>query len=834
MTKHIPRFCIRVQIVIVMILTPTVQAAETSAGSTALSTMHTEVAWPDLPAPLQAKLAQARNAKAQQDATWHTRWLDKQGKPLFTNRLILSDSPYLLQHAHNPVNWYAYGAEAFAAAKAQNKPLFISLGYATCHWCHVMARESFESAAVATKLNTSFIAVKVDRQQQPELDQRYQMAVTLQNHGQTGWPASVFALPDGRPFFSALYQPEADFLATLQRIETAWRNQNNEVNKDAVKLTALVRQRTVQKEHAATLNDAVLRQAVQDVAAQFDSFQGGFGDGTKFPQAQRLLFLLDQRAHAQTHLSKAQAQSLRNELDLTLNYMARGGLFDPLGGGFFRYSTTPDWQLPHFEKMAYDQALLARTYLKAGLVLGDANYWHIAKQTLDFVIHDMTAKEGGFVAALDAESRISHAKNHANQKIEGYFYTWTPDELSKVLAPNEARLAERYWSITPEGGSGAGVDGRSVPHRGSVSAEVALAQAERLSVAELTNKMAAIRIKLQRAQRLRPPPDRDENRILAWNGLLIQALAEGGRLLKTPRFVEAAQTAATFVQKKMRLADGSMAHSYNRGMASGRANLADHANFALGLVALYDATGQKHWLDAAKEQARIIEQFFSSPEGGYFDHIKTSSEILANSDVLNLPLRPIDDGAEPAGNAQVLALVLALAERTGDAGLSASADRILASFSGLVVKNPSAFTAMLTGLSEARQGSVSNLRYTATGAVRIEAARLGAESAEVRVQYTPPWHSNAYKASAGLIPTTLSVEPAERITHIQYPSGQKVNVAFSTTPLNLYMGSVAFKMKLRSDATESTQISVQIQSCSDTTCLAPEHISIWLPPLMSR
>ncbi|MDY0148070.1 MAG: DUF255 domain-containing protein, partial [Halothiobacillus sp.] len=508
-------------VLLVSIIVPATNAGPALAGE---EITRPDVDWPEFPAGLQKKLDQARTAQARQKGhepeqnapDWHTRWLNAAGLPMFTNRLILSDSPYLLEHAHNPVNWYAYGPEAFAAAKAQNKPLFISIGYASCHWCHVMARESFESVAVARELNRNFIAVKVDRQQQPGLDQRYQIAVALVNQGQTGWPASVFALPDGRPFYTSLYQPEPLFLATLKNVDQAWRDRRPEIGQNAVKLTALMRRVLDQRAKAAALNDTVLEQAVQAVTAQFDPFQGGFGDGAKFPQATRLLFLLDQLAHARGggRLSADQSRSLRAELELTLTHMARGGLFDQIGGGFFRYSTTPDWQVPHFEKMAYDQAMLAQTYLKAGLVLGDARDWLVAERTLDFVIREMSAADGGFIAALSADSAVGHQAGAA--KEEGYFYTWTPAQVAKVLPPDEARLAERYWSITASGT----VEGRSVPHRGSAVADAALARAEGMDVPELTAKMVAIRTKLQAARESRPAPARDENRILGWNGLL--------------------------------------------------------------------------------------------------------------------------------------------------------------------------------------------------------------------------------------------------------------------------------------------------------------------------
>lgn len=813
---------------LVLVIPVTVQAANTTPSQRAQSTARPDVDWPEFPTALQEKLNKALAEQAQENEQkapdWHTRWLNADGLPLFTNRLILSDSPYLLEHAHNPINWYAYGPEALAAAKAQNKPLFISIGYASCHWCHVMARESFESPAVARELNHDFIAVKVDRQQQPALDHRYQIAVALVNQGQSGWPASVFALPDGRPFFTQMYQPEANFLATLKGVHRAWQTQRPAVTQDAVKLTALMRQVLDQQAKTAKLGNSVLAQTLQALTTAFDPFQGGFGDGAKFPQATRLLFLLDQLARERTQQagSTSSIKALQSGLEHTLNHMARGGLFDQIGGGFFRYSTTPDWHTPHFEKMAYDQAMLVQTYLKAGLVLGDARDWRVAERTLDFVIRVMTATDGGFIAALSADSAASHQTGAA--KEEGYFYTWTPKELAALLPPDEAHLAERYWSVTASGN----VDGRSVLQRGDRAMETALAKAEGMSLSALTAKMTEIRAKLESARQSRPAPPRDENRILSWNGLLIQSLADGGRLLAAPRFIDAARKAAEFIDKKMRLPDGTLAHSYNRGVASGRADLSDHADYALGLIALYDATGKAHWLHAAEQQSKIIAQDFSAAHGGYYDHQITQGKT--DGDVLNLPSRPIDDGAQPAGNAQALALQLALAARTDNADYQEAAERILASFSGLIVRDPTAFTGLLAGLSELRHGSVGSLAFAGKGNIRIKALRPAKHRAEIRLHYSAPWHSNAHDASPSLIPTVITVSPDAFVRQIDYPQGKKVKPAFSDQPLNLYTGTPVIPIRLKPDSSGPLRVSVQIQACSDSICLAPEHLSVWVPP----
>lgn len=796
---------------------------------------HTLVDWPPMPSSVTqaVQTAEARAMTAVHDAAdWHTRWLTPKGVPWYTNRLILSESPYLLEHAHNPVNWYPWGAEALAAAKAEHKPLFISIGYASCHWCHVMAQQSFESAAVARELNQSFIAVKVDRQQNPGLDHRYQMAVAIVGGGQTGWPASIYTLPDGRPFFATLYQPEDSFLATLKQVNAAWHNRHNELEQDAGKLTGLMRRVLDQQAKAQSLDTALLAHTAQALNQQFDPFQGGFGDGMKFPDAERLMFLLDQLGHAS--LPASQAQALRDSLNTTLEHMQRGGINDLLGGGFFRYSTTPDWRVPHFEKMAYDQALLARTYLRAGLVLGQRAYWDTAAQTLDFVLNQMQAPDGGFVAALSADSALptrptrpgSGAPGGASTMHEGVFYTWSPAELAAVLTPAEAKLAAAYWHITPAGD----VDGMSVLHRGSRADEAQLAQSMHLTRAALTAQIQVLRKKLLSARAERPKPPRDDNRIVSWNGLLIQALAEGGRLLDQPRFVQAAAAAARFVDHKLRLADGRLAHSYNRGVASGVANLADHADFGLGLMALYDATGQKTWLDQAQKQAQVIEQHFAAPPGGFYDQSSWGQTGQTAGAVLDLPVRPYEDGPEPAGNAQTLRLFIGLAARTSDERYTEAADALLAGLSGLIARDPLTATGMLAALTTQRLGAVDMLAYGARGGVQGAVRREGQRIA-VHLGFGPGWHVNAHETRSDLIPTRVQAVAPLALTGVDYPAGVSVRLAFSAHPLNLYDAATRIWATLPAKLPPYPQrIHLDFQPCNDKVCLAPEQVTLWLPP----
>lgn len=790
------------------------------------------VGWPGLPSSVSQAVSAAETQARQEvrgSNDWHTRWLNADGLPWFSNRLILSQSPYLLEHAHNPVNWYPWGAEALAAAKAEHKPLFISIGYASCHWCHVMAQQSFESAAVARVLNQSFIAVKVDRQQNPEIDSRYQMAVAIVGNGQMGWPASIYAFPDGRPFYATLYQPEPVFLSTLKQVARVWRTQPAVLDQDADKLTGMMRRVLDQQAKAQSLDPSVLAHAAQALMQRMDPFEGGFGDGVKFPDAERLMFLLDQMGH--TALQADQIAALRNSLNLTLEHMRRGGIYDQLGGGFFRYSTTPDWRVPHFEKMAYDQALLARVYLRAGLVLGRRAYWRTAENTLDFVLDQMQATDGGFIAALDADSALppsaglGHEVRSSQRALhEGAFYTWSPSELAAVLPPEAAKLAAAYWQVTPAGD----IDGMSVLHRVGAADEAQLARTLHLSGAEFHLKIADIREKLLAVRARRSAPRRDGNRITSWNGLLIQALAEGGRLLGQPRFVQAAAAAAQFVDHKARLSGGRLAHNFNRGVASGVANLADHADYALGLLALYDATGQKTWLDQAQAQAAVIEKSFAAPAGGYFDQ---SSESQTDAAVLDLPSRPYEDGPEPAGNTQTLRLFVGLAARTGDQRYTDAADALLAGFSGLIARDPLSATGMLAALTAQRTGATDTQAYGARGGLHAEVIRREGMQIDVRLAFAAGWHVNAHDTRSDLIPTQLTAVPPLQLALVDYPAGKTVRLAFSDTPLSLYAGIAHIAGVIQPDSVMFPQrVRLDFQACNNEICLAPAQMTLWLPP----
>ncbi len=767
------------------------------------------VAWPGLPPAVQQQLKHGR-PHGKVDTTWRR----PDGKPWFTNRLALSNSPYLLEHAHNPINWYPWGPAALAAAKAQHKPLFISIGYASCHWCHVMARESFENQDVARLLNRHFIAVKVDRQEHPTLDRRYQTVVAIATNGQTGWPATVLALPDGRPFYANVYQPRADLIATLDRAADLWQTKRPALEHDADTLSRLVAQVLDRHAKAETIKPALFDRAARQLAMDIDPFNGGFGHGNKFPEATRLRFLIDRISRGNT--------DLKPSVTRTLDGMMRGGIHDQIGGGFFRYATTPDWRVPHFEKMLYDQAQLAALYLRAGMVLNRPDYLAVTRDTLDFVLRDMRAADGGFVAAISADS--PHRRGGPNE--EGAFYTWTPAQLDKAIRqPADHQLAADYWGIDANGD----FDGASVPHRSQ--SDAAFAQQHGLSSPALDRRLDALRWKLAQTRRMRPHPAVDDNRITAWNGLMIRTLADAGRQLGDQRYLRAATRAGKFLWEHLRTTDEQtidLARAWRSGHAAGTGTLADYADLALGYLALYDATGKPRWLDHAQQLAAAIETRFKTPGGGYLDHPNMNA-----NDPLAPKLRPYEDDAEPAGNPQVLRLLSGLAARTTSNHYADAADALTATFSGLINQQPLAATGLLDAIAAFRSPAPATQTWAAHGGLQIRTQRKGPDTVRVLLDLKPGWHINAHQTLAKLIPTQVKAVPPLQTATINYPSGRKTRLSFSPEPLPLYVGDKVIRIRLANSPESGSgpvRLNIKFQACNDKVCLAPDTRSLLVGP----
>jgi len=597
------------------------------------------------------------------------------------NRLALEKSPYLLQHAHNPVDWYAWGDEAFERARREDKPVFLSIGYSTCHWCHVMERESFADEETARVLNAAFVCVKVDREERPDLDQHY-MAVCQMLTGAGGWPLTIVMTPDKRPFFAGTYFPKSrrwgrpGLLEIVPPIGEAWRTRREEVLRSAAGVIAAVDRGGPRGRPAReVLTRATLDEAFHELEADFDETRGGFGGAPKFPIPHHVGFLL--RYWKRTGKDKALAMA-----EKTLAAMRQGGIYDHLGFGFHRYSTDTDWLVPHFEKMLYDQALLAEVYAEAFAATGKGEFKQTAAEIADYVLRDLASPEGGFSTAEDADS----------EGEEGKFYLWTREEIDEVLGPKEADLAAGVYDIEAGGNfsePGRSRDGRNILHRSrTVEGPV---QESGLAPEELAGRIEKIRQKLLLAREERVRPFKDTKVLADWNGLVIAALASVFRVTGEDRYLRAAERAAGFVLERMRAPDGRLLHVFADGEARVPAFLDDYTFLIRGLLALYEGGFDPGYLEKALELTRrTIEHFWDEKEGGFFF-------AAADPEVGNRR-KEIYDGAVPSGNSVMLMNLLRLARLTGRQDLEEKASRLAEAFSPNIGGNPRMSTEFLRGL----------------------------------------------------------------------------------------------------------------------------------------
>jgi uncharacterized protein YyaL (SSP411 family) len=631
---------------------------------------------PPLPAALERRLLAALEATGAGYEP-RTRHFDADGSPKYLNRLILERSPYLLQHAHNPVDWYPWGDEAFARAAREGKPVLLSVGYSTCHWCHVMEKESFEDEEIAAYLNRHYVAIKVDRERRPDVDAVYMTAVqTLTGGG--GWPMTVWLTPDRKPFYGGTYFPPRDgdrgarvgFLTLLGRLAEIYREDPARVAASADEVTARI-ERSLAPPTAGVdpLAPATLAAAADEaflrLAATFDERHGGFGGPPKFPRSVTLELLL--RYHRRTGEPKALAMATR-----TLEAMARGGIYDHVGGGFHRYATDARWLVPHFEKMLYDNALLAVAYLEAHQATGREDFARVARETLRYVAREMTSPEGAFYSAADADS----------EDEEGRFFVWTPQEIAEVLGAARAPWVGTYYGVTESGNFG----GRNVLHVAAPLEEVAARFA--LDPGGLRAELDRAREELYAARARRVPPLRDEKILVTWNGLMISAFARAAHALAEPAYAECAARAADFILTRMR-EGGRLARTWFAGHAEGTGYLDDYAFLAAGLLDLYEATFEPRWLREAIALHEVIEARFRDAEGGGYFMTVDDAEVLLTRE------KPAYDGAEPSGNSVALLSLLRLEALTTDDRYRARADRMLAAFGGLLERAPTAVPRML-------------------------------------------------------------------------------------------------------------------------------------------
>ncbi|MEE8495892.1 MAG: DUF255 domain-containing protein [Xanthomonadales bacterium] len=740
-----------------------------------------------------------------------TRHLDQDRRPLFTNRLILQDSPYLLQHAHNPVNWYAWGPQAFAQAKQENKLVFLSIGYSTCHWCHVMEHESFEDEAIAEFLNTHFIAIKVDREQRPDIDTIYMTAVQMIT-GRGGWPMSSFLTTDGKTFHGGTYYPPDRFMNLLQQVVKAWNDNQPGILAQAEKIADSVQRHLDQARTAGELAGAAPGLAVKQLQQRHDKRHGGFSPAPKFPNEPDYLFLLD-------YARRVADPELTRLISFDLDAMARGGIYDQVGGGFHRYSTDQDWLVPHFEKMLYNQAQLSRVYLQAASLTGNPQFKRVASQTLDYVLRDMRSPDGGFYSASDADS----------EGREGVFFLWTQEQIRAVLVGPDADLAIRLFNASESGN----FEGSNILH---LSAPVGKQTPAGQSPDEFLHRIDRIRSELYADRERRIHPLRDDKIVTAWNAMMIMALAEAAELPAGESYADAALRAGNFIWAKHRDHDGQLWRASLSGRSSVPGVQEDYAWLADAFISLYDLSHQKLWLERARSLLEHMQaRFWDQAGGGYF----MSAPQDDTAPAMGRP-KDITDGAVPAGNAVALHAMARLARRPGKKEqfleLDARANALITAFANTVNRNPSAFPYFLLAARVQADGQSGSMRYAAHGGIALS-GRVKDHQLTVNIDLQPGWHINANQPlSDHLIPTVLQV--AERntawdLSTVSYPPPVTKTLGFQSEELALYEGNINLKAavnkRIPSQQEPMLRLTLRLQACDDEICLPPELLELQIP-----
>ncbi len=769
--------------------------------------------------------------------------------PAHTNRLIDESSPYLQQHAHNPVDWFPWGDAAFEKARREDKPIFLSVGYSTCYWCHVMEKESFEDEEVAKILNEHYVAIKVDREERPDVDKHYMLATQLLT-GRGGWPNSVWLTPEGEPWMAGTYFPKPRFMAALNELAEVWEDRRDAVDRQARQIAARMEQvGGLPSGGAVEPSMQVVAEAADQIEARFDEDNAGFGPAPKFPPHGTLRLLLA--------LSESEdAAAVPESVTRTLDAMWLGGMRDHVGGGFHRYSTDAEWLLPHFEKMLYDNAQLMLNYAAAAAATGEPRYRRAVADIYRWLQREMTDPAGGFYSAIDS----------GEVGEEGAFYLWTMAELEEVLEPDDAELFADSYGFEKRGNfeeeSTGKRTGENIPHMDAPIASVAEAYDRDPEI--LRKQLAAMRARLLEVRQERPFPHKDDKVLTSWNGLMIEALAYAGRVLDEPEYTRAAENAADFILNTMWTGDGLL-RSYRGGKAHQPAFLDDHAYLAAGLLELYAATGEERWLRAARRIGDVLLAEFNDPEeGGFYLARESESTPFARSKALQ------GGGNIPDPNGTAARVLLALGERTGDARYTEAAAETLQAFAGLASGNLFAKESVLLAMLRAERPANNSDQSGGSGTQAIDtdeppepdgavadnatseregpvALRLSTpkstyapgDEIPVRLRLTidEGWHLYGENPELDfLVPVQLQPVrmPRFEIGEVKAPKTKEKQDPILKETVHSFEGEIEYTLpyRVREDAKSAPAliaIKVTIQACDATRCLPPRTVNLRLP-----
>ncbi len=742
--------------------------------------------------------------------------------PTHTNRLAQTTSPYLLQHAHNPVDWRPWGDEAFELARKENKPIFLSVGYSTCHWCHVMAHESFEDEAVAAVLNERYVSIKVDREELPDVDAQYMLATQAfyqlsgLNRG-GGWPNSVWLMPDGRAYYAGTYFPKPQFVQLLVAMSDAYCQQPEQVEAQAKTLTRYVKLLgEVRDEGEVEIDRALIERGVSTIVGAYDDEYGGFGGRPKFPPHGNLELLIGE-------YRRGKSERLLGVITGTLDAMMRGGVYDHVGGGFHRYSTDERWFLPHFEKMLYDNAQLIAAYADAYELTGDERYKRVVAETYDWIAREMTDERGGFYSALDADS----------EGEEGRFYVWAYDEIVETLGAQDAAVFVEAYGVGRGGNFVEEATGERMPTNVLYLPK---------SIDEgLQARLRVMRGKLLAQRNKRVRPHLDDKVLTSWNGLMIEALAHAGKVLNEPRYTRAAERAAGFALDSLRDERGRLYRTYRDGEARLPGYLDDYAYLCNGLVELHETTGDGRWLETARELAATMSELFADAEGGGFYY--TSA---AHDEKIFRSKNPNSGGNVPNANASAARALLRLGRLTGDARDTLDVHRTLDLFAPVMASNPYGGSELLAvsaayladekavavvarahGSAQGPQPDAASAAKPVSVAAFVSHDRVRAGDTlrvAVRLTIDEPYHVYApQEAGDDVITTAVTLAEGEgvKLIDVEYPLSHEMEDAVFGKALRVYTGEVWVRVALKVERAGPFKLGVRTQACDDRSCLLP-------------
>jgi len=753
---------------------------------------------PELSQRLRAAVAAKAGSYEQR-----TRHNDQQGQPLYVNRLILEDSPYLLQHAHNPVDWYPWGSEAFAQAESADKPIFLSIGYSTCHWCHVMEEESFDNLEIARRLNQYFISIKLDREQFPDIDEIYMTAVQVFS-GQGGWPMSNFLLPDGKPFFGATYFPPQQFMALLQRIDSLWQEKRSELVESAEQVNQVIAQHLEGKREAGGLDLDGMKHRADEVLEREDRHFGGLEGAPKFPQEPLLLYALHFAAR-ERNLDKMAFASR------ALDAMARGGIYDQVGGGFHRYATDIHWLVPHFEKMLYNQSQLVMAYLHAWQLTKNRYFQRIVQQTLAYVLREMQLPEGGFYSATDADS----------DGEEGLFFIWSEKELQSALGKEDFDFVSSVFQVSSEGNfEGANI--LSIPQ----AMDNILAGRE---WGEFTAQLDGVTEKLRLQREQRNPPLRDDKMIVAWSAAMATVFIRSAALLQEKDYLLAAEKAVQFMWDQA-YKDHRLNRIYLDGSASVPAQLEDYAWFITALIELYDVTSRQEYLDRSDELCRQALSLFWNDESGRFFQAQPAHDtpqLVRSSNA--------GDNATVSASAVMLDALLALDKRSRrlqrkDRDYGEIFRQGISALSSDVNAYPSAHVSVLRVADSGQQGSISTCQYAGNGLLQVTAHRSH-DTIQFACDLLEGYHIDLGTDNLGWVLTPDAEDSDWEIQRVDYQgatantpgsSAHSLQEQFTVIVELSYLGQTADMLS------KSTGLLLSVQLCTNELCLAPETLKFRL------